>query len=85
MEELTEVITAAEFHPQSCNYLMYSSSKVSTQSWARPPIYRVPSATDTPNTALRIIYSGYYQVGRSPRVGLVRPARQEYVNEIEEG
>ncbi|ELR24582.1 protein phosphatase 2A regulatory B subunit [Acanthamoeba castellanii str. Neff] len=27
MEELTEVITAAEFHPQSCNYLMYSSSK----------------------------------------------------------
>lgn len=28
MEELTEVITAAEFHPQSCNYLMYSSSKV---------------------------------------------------------
>ncbi|KAK9448649.1 WD40-repeat-containing domain protein [Limtongia smithiae] len=27
MEELTEVITAAEFHPISCNYLMYSSSK----------------------------------------------------------
>lgn len=27
MEELTEVITAAEFHPQSCNLFMYSSSK----------------------------------------------------------
>jgi len=27
MEELTEVITAAEFHPVSCNYLIYSSSK----------------------------------------------------------
>lgn len=27
MEELTEVITAAEFHPQECNLLMYSSSK----------------------------------------------------------
>lgn len=27
MEELTEVITAAEFHPQHCHYLMYSSSK----------------------------------------------------------
>eukprot|EP01089_Gocevia_fonbrunei_P010423 TRINITY_DN2315_c0_g1_i1.p1 TRINITY_DN2315_c0_g1~~TRINITY_DN2315_c0_g1_i1.p1 ORF type:complete len:422 (-),score=72.97 TRINITY_DN2315_c0_g1_i1:87-1352(-) len=27
MEELTEVITTAEFHPTSCNYLMYSSSK----------------------------------------------------------
>jgi serine/threonine-protein phosphatase 2A regulatory subunit B len=27
MEELTEVITAAEFHPHHCNYFMYSSSK----------------------------------------------------------
>ncbi|KAH9815585.1 WD40-repeat-containing domain protein [Melampsora americana] len=27
MEELTEVITAAEFHPQSCNLFCYSSSK----------------------------------------------------------
>lgn len=27
MEELTEVITAAEFHPTSCNLFMYSSSK----------------------------------------------------------
>ncbi|KAK7208512.1 WD40-repeat-containing domain protein [Myxozyma melibiosi] len=27
MEELTEVITAAEFHPTSCNYFVYSSSK----------------------------------------------------------
>lgn len=27
MEELTEVITAAEFHPQQCNVLVYSSSK----------------------------------------------------------
>jgi len=27
MEELTEVITAAEFHPVNCQYLMYSSSK----------------------------------------------------------
>ncbi|CCH42024.1 putative serine/threonine-protein phosphatase [Wickerhamomyces ciferrii] len=27
MEELTEVITSAEFHPQSCNLFMYSSSK----------------------------------------------------------
>jgi len=27
MEELTEVITAAEFHPIHCNYFMYSSSK----------------------------------------------------------
>lgn len=27
MEELTEVITAAEFHPSHCNYLMYSNSK----------------------------------------------------------
>lgn len=27
MEELTEVITAAEFHPQSCNIFMYASSK----------------------------------------------------------
>ncbi|KAJ2641346.1 protein phosphatase 2A regulatory subunit cdc55, partial [Coemansia sp. RSA 1285] len=27
MEDLTEVITAAEFHPASCNYFMYSSSK----------------------------------------------------------
>ncbi|KAK9473508.1 WD40-repeat-containing domain protein [Dipodascopsis tothii] len=27
MEELTEVITAAEFHPLSCNYFIYSSSK----------------------------------------------------------
>lgn len=27
MEELTEVITAAEFHPQHCNIFMYSSSK----------------------------------------------------------
>lgn len=27
MEELTEVITAAEFHPQSCNIFAYSSSK----------------------------------------------------------
>lgn len=27
MEELTEVITAARFHPQHCNIFMYSSSK----------------------------------------------------------
>lgn len=27
MEELTEVITAAEFHPQSCNTFIYASSK----------------------------------------------------------
>jgi serine/threonine-protein phosphatase 2A regulatory subunit B len=27
MEELTEVITASEFHPQSCNWFMYASSK----------------------------------------------------------
>jgi len=27
MEELTEVITAAEFHPMSCNWFMYASSK----------------------------------------------------------
>jgi serine/threonine-protein phosphatase 2A regulatory subunit B len=27
MEELTEVITTAEFHPQHCNIFMYSSSK----------------------------------------------------------
>ena len=27
MEELTEVITAAEFHPINCNNFMYSSSK----------------------------------------------------------
>lgn len=27
MEELTEVITCAEFHPINCNYFMYSSSK----------------------------------------------------------
>lgn len=27
MEELTEVITAAEFHPMHCNYFAYSSSK----------------------------------------------------------
>ncbi|KAA0720416.1 B beta isoform PP2A subunit [Triplophysa tibetana] len=27
MEELTEVITAAEFHPNQCNILVYSSSK----------------------------------------------------------
>jgi serine/threonine-protein phosphatase 2A regulatory subunit B len=27
MEELTEVITAAEFHPMHCNLFMYSSSK----------------------------------------------------------
>eukprot|EP00128_Syssomonas_multiformis_P008809 Colp12_sorted_trinity150504_noHs@13558 len=27
MEELTEVITAAEFHPKQCNTFMYSSSK----------------------------------------------------------
>ncbi|ORX87268.1 protein phosphatase 2A regulatory subunit PR55 [Basidiobolus meristosporus CBS 931.73] len=27
MEELTEVITASEFHPSHCNMLMYSSSK----------------------------------------------------------
>lgn len=27
MEELTEVITAAEFHPTQCNWFVYSSSK----------------------------------------------------------
>ena len=27
MEELTEVITAAQFHPTHCNELVYSSSK----------------------------------------------------------
>jgi serine/threonine-protein phosphatase 2A regulatory subunit B len=27
MEELTEVITAAEFHPSHCNQFVYSSSK----------------------------------------------------------
>lgn len=27
MEELTEVITATEFHPTQCNLFMYSSSK----------------------------------------------------------
>ena len=27
MEELTEVITATEFHPYHCNLFMYSSSK----------------------------------------------------------
>ncbi len=27
MEELTEVITAAEFHPHECNTFVYSSSK----------------------------------------------------------
>jgi len=27
MEELTEVITAAEFHPHQCNTFVYSSSK----------------------------------------------------------
>ena len=27
MEELTEVITAAQYHPTSCHMLIYSSSK----------------------------------------------------------
>ena len=27
MEELTEVITASEFHPKECNHFVYSSSK----------------------------------------------------------
>jgi serine/threonine-protein phosphatase 2A regulatory subunit B len=27
MEELSEVVTGAEFHPHDCNLLMYSSSK----------------------------------------------------------
>lgn len=27
MEELTEVITAAEFHPTQCHWFVYSSSK----------------------------------------------------------
>ena len=27
MDELTEVITAAQFHPTHCNQLVYSSSK----------------------------------------------------------
>lgn len=27
MEELTEVITAAEFHPHHCNHFVYSSSR----------------------------------------------------------
>ncbi|KAL0204049.1 hypothetical protein M9458_002067, partial [Cirrhinus mrigala] len=27
MEDLTEVITAAEFHPQHCHLFVYSSSK----------------------------------------------------------
>lgn len=56
MEELTEVITAAEFHPQSCNYLMYSSSKVSTKSWAIPPSIgsRVPQTCLTPLCASSI-------------------------------
>ena len=27
MEELTEVITSAEFHPDACNIFVYSSSK----------------------------------------------------------
>lgn len=27
MEELSEVITAAEFHPTGCSLFMYSSSK----------------------------------------------------------
>lgn len=27
MEELTEVITAAEFHPSECNVFVYSTSK----------------------------------------------------------
>ena len=27
MEELTEVITAADYHPHHCNYFVYSSSK----------------------------------------------------------
>ena len=27
MEELTEVITAAQFHPSNCNEFIYSSSK----------------------------------------------------------
>lgn len=27
MEELTEVITAAEFHPSECNLFVYSTSK----------------------------------------------------------
>ena len=27
MEELTEVITAAEYHPTECNIFVYSSSK----------------------------------------------------------
>lgn len=27
MEELTEVITSAQFHPQHCNIIMYSSSR----------------------------------------------------------
>lgn len=27
MEELTEVITSSEFHPQQCNLFMYSTSK----------------------------------------------------------
>ena len=31
MEELTEVITAAEFHPTQCNVLMYSSSRGSVK------------------------------------------------------
>ena len=31
MEELTEVITSAEFHPRHCNLFMYSSSKVTVK------------------------------------------------------
>lgn len=31
MEDLTEVITSAEFHPHHCNTFIYSSSKGSTR------------------------------------------------------
>merc|ERR1712088_968320 len=33
MEELTEVITASEFHPKECNLFVYSSSKATNRSF----------------------------------------------------
>ena len=58
MEDLTQVITAAQFHPVDCNLLMYSSSKgtigltdtrqgalcdAHAQSKRPPPIYLATS------------------------------------------
>ena len=70
MEELTEVITAAEYHPEHCNLFVYSSSKGTIRmcDQRQQSLCDKPTLGESPNDLLLDALKHMLQFSRSQKI-----------------